>query len=186
MEKVEKDILTKENIIKDLLKFESGVSSKKTDWFFPLFTSLAGIAIISGLLLQRLWVGLVLGLLPVACIVILIIQLQPGNKIRQEIKNGNFTVTTDTLNSITEEEIVEPRIGSGSTRTVRFLNFNGFSWRMLGAIYYPWSELYHMSPQGIVNTSCEGDEFYIAILTADTDVCYVYNTKFFRYRGDDF
>lgn len=187
MEKPVKDELTREHIIDDLLKYQKIMYARKTDWFLTYFVPFAALDLIAGILSRRLWVGALLALIPAACVVILLIRLKKNNEIRQEIKNGNFTVSTDTLNSISEDVIYEVHKrarGASSTRTVRFLNFNGFRWRLLGMEYYQWSETYHLSVQGIVNTSCEGNEFYIAVLNADTDIGYVYNTKFFRYKSE--
>ena len=48
---------------------------------------------------------------------------------------------------------------------------------------YAWSRDMYISPQGLENTSLQGDEFYLVTRKGEAEVAYAYNKKFFEYKG---
>lgn len=53
--------------------------------------------------------------------------------------------------------------------------------------HYTWSKDYHMSAEGVFNTSIEGDKFYLVIIENDgrQTIAMIYNTKFFKLQDED-
>ncbi len=100
----------------------------------------------------------------------------------KRIRNGEFTVSTDVLRYINTETVFEPHLSgshSYTTREITKLYFTSLSHRLAYTSYYSWCSEYVFTPQGLLNTSKEGDEFYLVSDNKTHDVLCVYNRRFF-------
>lgn len=186
MRDIRQERLTDENIKKDLLLYEKKRISRLEDWRMSYIIPFLMIAVVLWLWLERWWLSLAMTVVPVYQIVCLALHYREYNGRRRLILNGGYTVMTDRLNSISEDEpIYEPWTGSHGSYSVKHVDLFHFSsseWRVVPAYkHYAWSSLYAMSRQGLYNTSIEGDEFYTVVIGNDSEIAYVYNKKLFVY-----
>lgn len=177
-----KEILTKDNIQKDVLAYVKRITGNKDSYYFGgIVLSTALVLLIATL--DRWKIAFVFAILPVFCLLQYIPIWRASRAERGAASRGDFTVTKANLSHIAEEIIHEPRFAGKhvhTTRVVRFLYFPCGQWRIQPR-NYTWSKDFYMSGQGVENTSLIGDEFYIAISNNTQEICAVYNTKFFTY-----
>ncbi len=181
-----KEVLTKENIQKDVLAYVKRIADAKGSY-------LLDIGVYSMILLILLacagaWqIALPFALVPIISFLRYIPWWRAAREERGEASQGEFTIVREKLSHIAEETIYEPRYLGRYTRnmhSVRFLYFPCGQWRIQPR-NYTWSKTFYMSGQGVENTSLVGDEFYIAIVNSTQEICAVYNTKFFTYTDND-
>ena len=190
MEKIKKELLTEENIKKDLLVTSYDEVEKTSEPLYYLMYVLFGVGIILSFLLHPLY----LIMIPAAYIIIppiVFIKDRIKYKARQkELIEGGFTVREDTLSHINVETVRLSHSGRMFSRKPFGLSesyvfyFNSGEWipRECSGKFYKWSNNYYMSLGGIYNTSLEGDEFYIVERGLDGKIGCIYNKKFFEYK----
>ncbi|MBE6632923.1 MAG: hypothetical protein E7620_01120 [Ruminococcaceae bacterium] len=188
MNESHRELLTDQGIISDLLKYEDRKFSNAEEHRFTFIIPYAALAIVLGRLLDSWIVFGVIMLIPVYNFYRLILIWQEKRRRRQSIKNGGFTVITDKLTHIGEEQIYEPHAGRRSahfSKVVTFFYFPSGQWRV-PSIYrhYSWSKNCHLSGEGLMNTSVPENEFYLVLVNNQTEVGYVYNKKLFRYEKE--
>ena len=189
MEKVQKEVLTKDDIISDLLLWEAYVHSNKTEihyayiilpiLFGSLFAALTGI----------IYLALIFLVLPIYHLYLLIKKIRNTRMRRARILNSDISIKTDVLERITTEQIYEPRYSFGRTRhnmrTVTYFYFSMRKWRVPNVMtHYDWSPNFYLSTEGLINTSVEGNEFYLVSIKDEYEVGYAYNKKFFELSKD--
>lgn len=184
MEKVAKDVLTNDIIKNDLIRYEKSMFWTKAGWLGLIIECLV-LAVAFGALTHRFWVGAIVFLLfatyPIIKFILLIIELKKNCDL---IKQGKFTVTKDTLTNISVERVHEVSYSRSRRVTeATFFWFGAAKWRLLLCKYYESSLTYNISARGMMNTSVIGNEFYIVLVGKTQEVRYVYNTKFFVWRG---
>lgn len=198
MEKVQKDIIKRENIIEDMIKYENEYRSIYWEWrlayIIPYLTF--AIALISlGIYLEK---GTLFFIAAGVCVLVaafhifqLVTKLLYSNKIIKAIKNCEFTVMIEKLSNISKETLYEPHYGrvAGNSRVrttseATFLWFGPLKWRIFGSInHYAWSKEFYLSGEGVFNTSVEGNEFFVVTNNFNNQIGVVYNTKFFDWKG---
>ena len=173
-----KEVLTKENIVKDVRAYVGqNVYFVRSD--FRELTIYATISAI-GTIWQRIWVLAVpLCMIAVVCILRHIYLWSVERKEYKVMANGEFTVLKEKLSHIGKETIHESG-ARGTATEANFLYFSCGQWRIMPQ-NYTWSKTFSMSGRGVDNTSLVGDEFYVVILHSTQEICAVYNTKFFIY-----
>lgn len=195
MNQIRKETLTRDNIRRDLMKYEQQRFANKTSSsgdFIIYFIFLAFILGGGAGMLFNLTTGIVIGGLLIAPSIYHIIKLlrlyRESQSRKRMIINGEFSVSTDILADIGEEQVYEPHIHYRHThyhahRNVPFFFFYNNRWRVVQTReHYEWSQLYRMSQKGLENTSIIGDSFYTVFLDGDGEIGYIYNTKLFEYK----
>lgn len=195
---MKKEILTKENIIKDLLRVEKIRRNIRHEVRFYVYAPCIAIAILIFLLWRNWLFSIPFAVVAIYHIIRLIIELRELNARRAAIINGDFAVSSDTLTHIAEELALEPNIRmynfalgylrrSSVSKDITVLYFRGGSWRLYEKNEFPnrgrhyhWSKEFAMSTEGLLNTSVEGNEFYV--VTFEGEIVYAYNDKFFEYK----
>lgn len=188
---MKKELLTPENIKKDLLTIVNIRISNISDWRLSYIIPVTLIAVIIGILLKNIWIGGLIFSFAAYHIVRFILDarscLRVKKELIKEINDCSFSVSVDKLEGISEEIVYEPHMGvrgSRSIKSVKVYRFqSGRQWRELSVgTHYKWSRLYNMSSKGLENTSVVGDEFYFVTLKSDNETAYVYNTNLFEYK----
>ena len=110
-------------------------------------------------------------------------------QVKKGISRGDISITVVKLSHIAEQTIYEPHFVGKHRREYKIVNFfyfnSGFSWRMPGILkFYKWSPQHSISPQGLINTSVEGNEFYYIELKEFPDISYIYPCKNFKLGHD--
>ena len=189
MEKVKKERLTQENIIKDLLYSEAQrrylAKNRHSTYIIPILY----VAVIVLLLTKFFWIGIIIALGTIYPTVRCVMIYRDSANRKRSILNGEFTVITDKLVNIGYETVYEPDFTGDFpfmmtfTRDYEFFYFDAQKWQVVGnSRHYDWSKEHYMSTQGLRNTSILGDEFYLVINNYDHEIGYIYNTKFFEYK----
>lgn len=189
MQIITKEILIKENIIKDLLRSEKFRRNIREEIHFCYYAPCITIAVFI-LLLWRFWL-IALPFLVVAAyhVIRLIAELREFRSRKSAIENGDFAIAQDTLSHIANTSVHEPHMRGGRRRNLKEvadLYFGGGSWRIYANTnapnrnnHYLWSKDFAMTNAGLLNTSVKGNEFYIVIF--EGEVVYAYNKKLFEY-----
>ena len=190
---MKKDKLTLGAIKEDLLKMAESKILNKTEGRFLYIVPLTLLAILLGILLENIFVGLLIFSPAVYHIIRYVIEYREYRQSKRAvlalIERGEISISKDALSHIAEETIYEPNyrytLYSRSTRalkTVTVFHFKGAaSWRIPeGYGHYTWSREFHISSYGLENTSLIGDEFYFVSLQANHEIAYIYPCKFFE------
>lgn len=105
---------------------------------------------------------------------------------RNWVENGEFRIVGDKLERARMDDNFrnEKSLSEGNDLLV-FSQYGEFYIPII--THYEWSKDYYLSPDGMFNTSIEGDSFYLVIFTWDPSqkIAMIYNTKFFKLEGDD-
>lgn len=184
---MQKEMLTQENIKKDLLALLKTRVSNLSDWRFSFIVPFTLLAVILGILLKNVWIGLLIFSPAVYHIVRYAVDARSYSKVKQKLKKDindcSFSVTVETLDGISSEIIYEPHRSHCAKTIVVYCFQSGKHWRKpVVGTHYKWSKLYNMSSAGLDNTSIVGDTFYFISLSGDPETAYVYNTRLFDYR----
>ena len=195
---MEKETLTPANIAKDLSIVIKQTHSNKSnsDFAYYLFPLIC-VAIIIGVLLNSVWIGLVISLFPAGFMMVAIKQILAEKadlkKLNELSNQGNISITVEVFSHVANETVLEPHIHTfllhhhaHLTKTVRLFHFtSGISWRIPGSIFrnfkhYAWSKTHFISTQGLENLSVEGNEFFYVSLQGYPDIAYIYPCKLFK------
>ncbi len=180
MEKIKKEVLTKENLVADLLKAEKVRAFSKTSSSFAYLILIPLLSITVGIVIN-IYVGIIISLFAVFFLILLIRQIRISKIRQQAIKNGEYTITTEKLVNICEETALQLHRRYYAAKVSNYMYFSNQKWK-IPSNNYTWSELYKLSEAGIINTSLIGDEFYIVLVNDNHEISCVYNTKFFETR----
>ena len=188
---MKKEILTDEVIRRDILKHEvqkAETNDKKTlVWVMPILA----VALLAGFVVSWL-LAVPIALLAIIPIALYIKQNVKDAEITRSVRNdGEFSISTDVLSHIAKDEpVYEPHqhiFGGSRTHYVKYVTYFYFEhakWRVPEVEkLYAWSRDMYISPQGLENTSLQGDEFYLVTRKGEAEVAYAYNRKFFEYQG---
>lgn len=198
MDKIQKELLTKDNIRKDLIFVNRQIYSHFVDYKISIVISLIA-AIIVFAITKHLWLTLAFSAFTVYFVFAKLIPELRRSKLRKHLLlHGELSLETDELSHFSEQTIYEPYISRNGKRyrykIVKFFHFDHSEWRVPYMSkksvfnltkHYEWSKLYNMSTQGLENTSVVGDTFYIISLKADKRIKYIYNTKLFELKKDE-
>lgn len=174
---MQKEKLTTEHITEDLCRNEL-LRYNRSQYFFVYGVTCATFALFFSLALSA-WFGLVFGLPAAVLLGLEGWQYLQYRKLRQSIRKGQYTVTSEILTACSEEDI--PNANTTRGRTPRYvLHFGGEDY-CVNDDNYPWSRDFRLSYNGMVNTSVAGDEFWVVRATKTEEIGAVYNKKFFDY-----
>lgn len=184
-----KEILTKENIKRDLKYAASRRFSNRIAYRLDFVIPWLFAAILVGALTRILWIAALMSIFPAYHLVQLAREYIPYRKNVSRIIRGEFSVHRDTLVKICSETIYEPWVGRRGRihyyKEVSFFHFEQFDWRVVYGKHYTWSDFISMSTTGLENTSVEGNTFFVAVYNNSPEVGYVYNTKFFIWNEEE-
>ena len=183
-----KEQLTKENIIRDLVRAEEIRHARVSSINVSLIGDFLIAAVFAALLTRTVWVGVPILLGSVYNAVRLIQKIRIFRTNTSAIEKGGFVIDTDVLSHIAQERIYEPHI-SGRGRRIRFNNYRTVTYyyfdncRFRECFFggFEWSKEYYLSKNGLQNISLAGDEFYVAVRSSDGEVGQIYPKKFFDY-----
>ncbi|MBQ8432758.1 MAG: hypothetical protein IJX28_07720 [Clostridia bacterium] len=183
-----KEPLTLKNITEDLRSIAFCHLTNAEDWRFSFIVPITALAVLLGILLKNLWIGLLIFSVAAYHIVRYAMECKDYKAKERAIANvldrGDVSVCVEVLSHIAEETIYEPHSHgrhSHATKTVTLLHFtSGSSWRIPAVDrHYEWSQEYSVSSKGLENISVEGDEFFCVSLQGHHQISYVYPCKFF-------
>lgn len=184
-----KEELRLANVKLDLLKVLSKRESNLSDWRFTYIVPATVLAFGLGFLFRSVWIGLIIFSLAAYHVVRYVIEAHENwaanKQLKKAVDRGDFSVSIETLDHISDETIYEPHItrhGRINIREAKFFYFvGGSSWRVPDIYrHYEWSMNYSMSTNGLDSTSVIGNEFHFITLKGDQDIGYIYNTKMFE------
>lgn len=185
---MEKEILTREIIIKDLKKeYSKNIKSFVIGLvIFAVFTLIME-SVIYAMASKDKAPALMIILTVLFCITFL---LFVGYIIWQKllIKNIKLQITTDKLVQITESDYrVYPffrhsRLHINASHTPYYLYFSEYGKFAIPLQNYNWSKAFACTDKGVYYTSKIGDEFYLAI--SGGKIVRVYNKRLFQLKED--
>ena len=194
-----KDVLTLENVKRDLLDLVNTQKYVKFEWRFSYIVPAVAVAV-------TFYTHFGTYVPAIFCIPFALYHLVKyildtrqilarKAAVRKAIDRGDVSVTLEKLSHIARESIFEPHIaGFGrfkrqkALKEAKFYHFDsGRCWRdplfTLDAgkeYHYEWSRELKLSSGGLDVTSVKGNEFYFISLQASYDVAYIYPAKFFE------
>lgn len=191
---MKKETLTLQNVKNDLRRVAQYNISNAEEWRLSYIIPITLLAVSLGVLLERIWVGLIIILFALPHVYFYVVEIKGYKKKKRALVSamdrGDVSVSVETLSHIAEETIYEPHSHgrkNHSTKTATFFHFmSGGSWRLPRVLeHYAWSKDFRLSRKGLKNTSVQGDEFFRISLQGYLDVAYIYPCKFFEL-GSDF
>ena len=186
---MKKEKLTLEAIKQDLMKMINFQLSNKTDWRFSYIIPVTLLAVMAGILLKNVIIGLLIFSIAAYHIVLYVIEYREHKQSKLAIislvERGEISISNEVFSHIANETIYEPhRVGrrTRSTKTITVYYFNsGSSWRVPNVDkHYAWSNEFYISSKGLENISIAGDEFYFVSLQANHEIAYIYPCKNFE------
>ena len=175
---MQKELLTQEHIVEDLCRNER-LRYDRSQFFFTSGVACASFALFFSLALNA-WFGLVLGLPAAILFGLEVRKYLQYRKLRQAIREGHYTVTSEILTACNEEDVRSANTSRG--REPRYVLYLGGEDYCIINDNYPWSRDFRLSYNGMVNTSVVGDEFWVARAAKTEEIGAVYNKKFFDYK----
>ncbi|MGM9641689.1 MAG: hypothetical protein ACI3XI_00630 [Eubacteriales bacterium] len=188
-EEMTKEKITPDAIKKDLLKVANDQISNKADRRLSFIVPITLSAIVLGVVLKNIFVGLLISLLASYHIVLYVIEYKEyrmkKKTVMSLIERGDVSISTEILSHVAHETIYEPHKSIGRTRTAKMItqyHFDGgTSWREpFCAKHYEWSGDFYLSHAGLENISISGDEFFYIALQEHPDIAYIYPCKTFE------
>lgn len=188
-----KETLTLSNIVNDLRSIAFFNLSNVEEWRFSYIIPITLLAVIIGIILKSIWVGLLIFSAAAYHIVCYVMEYKSYKAKKKAIADildrGDISICIEKLSHIAEETIYEPRTHgrhSHVTKTITVFYFmSGGSWRLPNVRkYYEWSKDYFISSKGLENISISGDEFFRVSLRGYYDIAYIYPCKFFVLGSD--
>ncbi len=188
---MQKDTVSLYNIKQDLERVVKLRVSNKSEWRQSYYVPITALAVLVGILLKSVWIGLLIFSFAAYHIVLYIRESMEFRALKREIlgalERADISVSVEELDHIATDEIYEPHIGFGggfrrrSYKRVSFFYFkSGRSWRIPAVgKHYKWSREYYVSNEGLRNISLQGDKFYFVSLQGYDEVAYIYPFKTF-------
>ena len=186
---MKKEKITLEAIKQDLMKMVNFQLSNKNDWRFSYIVPITLLAVMAGVLLKNVIVGLLIFAVAAYHIVRYVIEYREHKKSKLAIislvEKGEISISNEVFSHIANETIYEPhRVGrrAHATKVITVYYFNsGSSWRVPNVDkHYAWSKEFYISSKGLENISISGDEFYIVSLQSHHEIAYIYPCKNFE------
>lgn len=187
---MKKELLTPENVKKDLRKILAAQSSRNDDLYLSFLVPISMIAVLVGILFDSVWLGVLIFSLSGYSIYRWILDVRESRAkkkaLQSALEKGDFSVSVETFSHVAEETVFEPHTSPRGkavyTKAVYMFYFvGGSSWRVpLGAKHYDWSLEYSLSREGLLNTSVKGNKFFVIRLRNFFSVSYAYPAKFFE------
>ena len=186
---MKKEKITLEAIKQDLMKMVNFQLSNKNDWRFSYIVPITLLAVMAGVLLKNVIVGLLIFAVAAYHIVRYVIEYREHKKrklaIISLVERGEISISNEVFTHIANETIYEPhRVGrrARATKVITVYYFNsGSSWRVPNVDkHYAWSKEFYISSKGLDNISMSGDEFYIVSLQSHHEIAYIYPCKNFE------
>ena len=185
-----KEIITLDSIKKDLIKIVNYQLSNKADWRFSYIVPITLLAISIGVLLKKIFIGVLVFSLAAYHIVRYILEYKEykakKTAVLSLIERGEISISTEIFSHIADDVVIyEPHLvgrRSNTIKTITLYHFDGgSSWRLPPFDkHYEWSRDFYISPKGLENISIKGDEFYFVSLQAHHDIAYIYPCKNFE------
>ena len=188
-----KERLTLEGIKKDLSKAASSQMRNKDDWRLSYIIPINMLAIMLGILLNSMLVGLLISSLSGYHIYRYVAETREYNKqkkaLSEDLERGDISISTEILSHVAEETIYEPqsrywwgRLRHHMTKTITVFYFEGgASWRVIKTCkHYGWSREHYISTVGLKNIAVAGNEFFAVRLQKHPEVSYIYPCKLFE------
>ena len=186
---MKKEKITLEDIKQDLMKTVNSQLSNKSDWRFSYIVPITLLAVMAGVLLKNVIVGLLIFAVAAYHIVRYVIEYREHKKgklaIISLVERGEISISNEVFSHIANETIYEPhrvvrRARATKVITVYYFN-SGSSWRVPNIDkHYAWSKEFYISSKGLENLSISGDEFYIVSLQSHQEIAYIYPCKNFE------
>ena len=186
---MKKEKITLEAIKQDLMKMVNFQLSNKNDWRFSYIVPITLLAVMAGVLLKNVIVGLLIFAVAAYHIVRYMIEYREHKKSKLAIislvERGEISISNEVFSHIANETIYEPHSVGRRTRATKVITiyyFNsGSSWRVPNVDkHYAWSKEFYISSKGLENISISGDEFYIVSLQSHHEIAYIYPCKNFE------
>lgn len=179
---MKKECLTDRDIKSDLLAREKSKTKRKLRLSVLSVIYILVISATVGLL-TFIWIGVLAALLALIPSVILIRDIRRASARKQAVLNGEYRVICEKFSHIATDHVYEPRLLRRSAmREVTFLYFGSKRWTA-DWLNYTWSKDFELSCEGLINTSIEGDEFYLVCFLDDHEIGCAYPKKFFEYNS---
>lgn len=182
---MKKETLSLLYIKQDLERYLRFKVSNKAEWRQTYYVPITAIALIVGIYLKNVWIGLLIFSFAAYHIVRYVLESREYRALKKEIldalSRGDVSVSVEKLDHIAVDRIYEPHFGKTNSKLVSFFYFeSGRSWRLPTIVkHYKWSREYCVSNDGLSNISIHGDDFYFISLQGYDDIAYIYPCKFF-------
>ena len=183
---MQKETVALHNIKQDLERYLRFKVSNKAEWRQTYYVPITAIALIVGIYLKNVWIGLLIFSFAAYHIVRYVLESREYRALKKEIldalSRGDISVSVEKLDHIAEDRIYEPHFGKNNSKLVSFFYFeSGRAWRIpYVANHYKWSREYYVSNEGLMNISLQGDKFYFVSLQGHDDIAYIYPCKTFN------
>ncbi len=186
---MQKDKLTLANIRQDLDKIANAKISNVGEWRSAYYIPITILAVMIGILLKNIWIGLLIFSVAAYHIVMNIIEYRKHGvqekAITDILNRGDISISVERLSHVSNETIYEPHTHgkhTHKTKEVTFFYFeSGISWRVPNVDkHYEWSSECYLSSIGLINMSVSGNEFFYITLQGHHDIAYVYPCKLFE------
>ena len=186
---MKKEKLMLEAIKQDLLKVVNFQLSNKTDWRFSYIVPITLLAVMVGLLVKNIFVGLLIFSVAAYHILRYVIEYreykQNKNAVISLIQRGEISIATEKFSHIAKETIFEPHRAGRRSKTIKTITVyyfeGGASWRVpIIEKHYSGSKDFYISSKGLENISIAGDEFFFVRLQNHADIAYIYPCKNFE------
>lgn len=182
---MKKETLSLLYVKQDLERSLKFTVSNKSEWRQAYYVPITAIALIVGIYLKNVWIGLLIFSFAAYHIVRYVLESREYRALKKEIldalSRGDISVSVEKLDHIAEDRIYEPHFGKTNSKLVSFFYFeSGRSWRLPNIVkHYKWSREYCVSNEGLRNISLQGDKFYFVSLQGYDEVAYIYPFKTF-------
>ena len=187
---MKKEKITYGAVRQDLLMYANRQFDVQDDWRMAYIIPITLLAVVLGILLKNIFVGLLIFSVAAYHIVRYVMECKEYNASKNAIlslaERGNISIATEKLSHIAYETVCEPRSysqrGLNDIRTITVYHFaGGSSWRVPNVDkHYLWSQEFYLSSKGLDNISLEGDEFFFVRLQDRPDIAYIYPCKLFE------
>ncbi len=190
-----KDVLTLDNVKRDLRHVIWHQDSVQSDWRFVFIAPALLCPVFLYFWLNTFIFALIGVPLALYHIVRYTAELKALNAkwdaLLKAADRGDVYVSLETLSHISSESSYNTGVlgsDNGTLNEAKFYYFeSGRCWQdpMIRGrgVYFPhyeWSREFKLSPNGLYNTSVKGNEFYMINLQSSYDIAYIYPTKFFE------
>ena len=183
-EKDQKELLTEENIKKDLLRSEKKLLFERSiKWASPILGLIAMPAAVWWIAFQYTLAGQIAAIVSLGVLIIYLFQYRKSLIRRKMVKRGGYTVTEDRLCGSGTEVVFNTEDGRSLFQEAWFLYFTSQKWRVPEKNFL-WSEQNQMTRGKILYTSSVDDRFYVVLFNDTYDIGCAYPAQFFVWEGD--
>ena len=186
---MQKDKLTLANVRQDLDKIANAKISNVGEWRSAYYIPITILAVMIGILLKNIWIGLLIFSVAAYHIVMNVIEHRKHGEQEKAITDildrGDISISVERLSHIAHETIYEPHTHGKHTHVTKEVIFfyfeSGISWRVPSVDkHYQWSSKCYLSSTGLINMSVSGNEFFYVALKGNHDIAYIYPCKLFE------